>query len=151
MSQSRRMYLVAAGSAMAAGAFLHIAVIFGGPYWYSLLGAPAGLVAMASTDSLRPAVSCVIIAAVLVACSAYAYSGAGLICKLPGLRAVLALIGVGLIVRGVSFVPLVAWQPHLLTGICGKCQEVNSFVRVTSAICLVVGAGYAAGAVRAHA
>ena len=151
MSQSRRTYLIVAGSAMVAGALLHIAIIFGGPNWYALFGAPAGLVAMASTDSLRPAVSCVIIALVLLACSAYAYSGAGLIRKLPGLRVVLALIGAGLIVRGVTFVPVVAWQPHLLSGLCGKCQEVNSFVLATSALCLFVGTGYAVGAVRARA
>ncbi len=142
--------LIAAGSAVLLGALLHIAIIFGGPGWYEFLGAPAGLVAMVSSGSLRPAISCVIIGAVLLVCAAYAYSGAGLIRKLPGLRLVLGLIGTGLVVRGISFVPIVMWQPHLLSGICGKCQDVNSFVLVTSAMCLLVGIGYLAGAFRAH-
>ena len=151
MSQFHRTYLLAAGSAMVAGALLHIAIAFGGPSWYAFFGAPPGLVAMASTDSLRPLVSCVVIAAMLLACSAYAYSGAGIMRGLPGLRVALALIGAGLIVRGIAFVPIVALQPHLLSGLCGNCHEVNSFVLVTSTICLVVGLGYAVGAVRAHA
>ena len=151
MPLSNRTYLLASGSVMLAGALLHIAIIFGGPSWYEFVGAPAGLVAMASTDSLRPAISCLVIAALLVACSAYAYSGAGLIRKLPGLRVVSALIGTGLIVRGVTFVPVAALRPHLLSGLCGKCQGVNAFVLVTSALCLVIGVGYAVGAVRARA
>ena len=142
--------LIAAGSTMLAGALLHILIIFGGPDWYSFLGAPAGLVQMVSSGSLRPAISCVIIAAVLFVCAAYAYSGAKLIRKLPALRIVLGLIGVGLIVRGVSFITVIIWQPGLLSGLCGKCQEVNSFVIITSAICLLVGIGYLTGASRAH-
>lgn len=151
MPQLHQKLLVVAGSAMIAGALLHIAIIFGGPSWYAFLGAPEGMVAMAGTESIRPAVSCAVIAFTLVACSAYAFSGAGLIRKLPGLRIVLAFIGFSLLVRGIAFVPLVAWKPHLLSGLCGKCQEVNSFVLVTSAVCFIVGVGYVTGAVRARA
>jgi hypothetical protein len=148
MTQFRRVALVSAGAATAVGALLHVAIAFGGPGWYAFFGAPAGLVALAATDSLRPAISCVIIATILLACSAFAFSGAGVIRRLPGVRAVLALVGVGLVVRGVTFVPIVALRPERLYGFCGKCQEVNSFVIVTSAICLVVGAGYLVGAIR---
>jgi putative oxidoreductase len=142
--------LIAAGSAMILGAFLHIAIIFGGPDGYIWLGAPAGLVDMVRSGSLRPAISCALIGAVLFVCAAYAYSAAGLIRKLPGLRVVLGLIGGGLIVRGISFVPIVMWRPYWIAGLCGKCQEGNTFVLVTSAICLLVGIGYVTGALRAH-
>ena len=136
---------------MALGGLVHVAAIFGGPDWYAFLGAPAGLVAMASTSSLRPAVSCVVIASALFTCAAYAFSGAGVFLKLPALRAVLSLIALGLIARGIIFVPVAAWQPHLLSGLCGKCGSVSVFLLVTSALCLIVGGGYAAGALRVRA
>lgn len=150
MSRFQRTYLLASGAALIVGALLHIASIFGGPDWYAFLGAPDGLVAMVNAGSLRPAISCIAIATVLLVCSAYAYSGAGVIRKLPGLRVVLAIIAAGMIIRGITFIPIAAWQPHLLSGICGKCQSVNAFLLTTSAICLTVGGGLAVGAFHAR-
>jgi hypothetical protein len=40
----------------------------------------------------------------------------------------------------------VAWRPETVGGICGKCQSVNGFVIATSALCLLAGIAYAAGA-----
>ena len=148
MSNASRTGLLASGALLVVGALLHIATIFGGPAWYAFLGAPAGLVAMAESGSLRPAISCVVIAAILLICAAYAFSGAGVIRRLPAARAVLAVVGLGLLIRGLMFPPLVAWQPALLIGICGRCQSVNMFVIVTSALCLLVGAGLIIGVMR---
>jgi hypothetical protein len=138
--------LLACGAILAFGGLLHIAAIFGGPDWYAFLGAPAGLVALAGTDSLRPAVSCVVIAMLLFVSASYAFSGAGLIRKLPALRTVLALIGLGLVTRGLLFLPLAAWRPHLLSGVCGKCAQPGLFLIATSLLCLLVGGGYLIGA-----
>lgn len=140
--------LIASGSALVIAALLHLAAIFGGPAWYAAMGAPAGLVALAGTDSLRPAVSCVVIAAVLFGCAAYAFSGAGRIRRLPALRLVLGLIAFGLIARGLLFLPVAALRPHLLSGLCGKCAEPGLFLFATSALCLAIGTGYAIGAFR---
>jgi putative oxidoreductase len=63
MKSSRTLF--AAGTTMLLGALLHIAIIFGGPDWYAFVGAPAGLVKMASAGSLRPAISCVAISVCL--------------------------------------------------------------------------------------
>ena len=145
-----RNYLLTSGVILAFGGLVHLAAIFGGPDWYAFLGAPAGLVALADTDSLRPAISCVVIALMLFACAAYACSGAGVIRKLPALRGALALIGLGLVARGLLFVPLAAWRPHVLSGLCGKCEEAGLFLVATSSLCLFVGGGYLFGAMRAR-
>jgi hypothetical protein len=50
--------------------------------------------------------------------------------------------------RGVLLPIAAAWQPHLLSGICGRCQAVNGFVLLTSALRLFVGGGYMVGALR---
>lgn len=151
MTRWSRTYLLASGAILVIGAVVHLAAIFAGPDAYAALGAPAGLVALAATDSLRPAASCVVIAAALLAFSAYAASGAGIIRRLPLLRTGLALIGLVLIVRGLLFVPLAAWRPELLSGLCGKCAAPGVFLFATSAICLFVGGGYTVGALRTRA
>lgn len=148
MSNFGRMYLLASSGLMAIGALLHLAAVAIGADAYALLGAPAGLVAMVGTGSLRPAVSVFVIAGLLLLGSAYGVSGAGLGPRFPLRRLVLSLISIALIARGILLPIAAAWQPFLLSGICGRCQSVNGFVLLTSALCLIVGCGYAAGAFR---
>jgi hypothetical protein len=150
MTSKRDPWLVASGLIMLTAAVLHLLAPIGGPAWYASLGAPAGLVAMAESGSMRPAISCVVIAAVLLVIAAYAFSAAGLLRRLPLRRAVLALVGSGLLLRGLSFLPLAAWQPHLLSGLCGRCEGVNAFLVVTSLLCLFPGATFVHAAVRAR-
>jgi hypothetical protein len=145
MSQFAKNYLLLAGIATSAGAVLHIAILFGGPDWYAFFGAPQGLVDMARAGNIRAPMSCLVIAAFLALLATYAFSGAGLIRRLPFLRLVLASIAGVLILRGVLFVPLILWRPGSLSGIC-DCRSVDAFIIVTSALCLALGAGYALGA-----
>ncbi len=109
---------------------------------YVFLGAPPGLVAMVEAGSLRPMLTCFAIAAVLLVVALYAFSGLGLIRRLPLLRLGLATIGVGLVVRGLGFIPMAIWNPQLLAGLCGRCEGVNLFLVVTSGLCLFAGLGY---------
>jgi putative oxidoreductase len=139
--------LLLAGTAAAAGAVLHLAIAIGGPGWYAFFGAPQGLVDMARAGNLRAPFSCVVIAAFLSLLAAYAFSGAGVIRRLPFLRPVLAAIAALLIVRGASFVPLILWRPGALAGVC-DCRRVDAFIVVTSLLCLAMGVGYALGAAR---
>ena len=148
MSQSLRLYVLICAMLMAVGALLHLAVMLGGPEWYAIVGAPRGLIATLSQGSLRPAVSCVVIASALFVCSAYALSALGKIGRLPALRVVLALIALGLICRGLILPALAAWDPRTLFGICGRCEQLNGFVLLSSALCLVLGGGYAVAAMR---
>ena len=134
-----------AGAAASAGAALHIAIIFGGPDWYAFFGAPRGLVEMARAGNIRAPISCLVIAAFLALLAAYAFSGAGVIRRLPFLRVGLASIAAVLILRGALFIPLILLRPGALSGIC-DCRSVDAFIIVTSALCLAMGVGYALGA-----
>lgn len=150
MSTFARNYLISTGLAACAGSVLHIAILFGGPDWYAFFGAPSGLVEMARVGNLRAPVSCVVIAALLVVLAAYAFSGAGVIRRLPLLRTSLALMAGVLILRGVLFIPMILWRPGSLSRIC-DCRSVDSFVVMTSLLCLAMGIGYAMGALGAAA
>jgi hypothetical protein len=148
MSQLAKSYLFLVGVAALAGAALHIAIIFGGSDWYAFFGAPRGLVEMARAGNIRAPISCSVIAIFLALLAAYAFSGAGVIRRLPFLRLGLASIAAVLILRGVLFVPLIVWRPGALSGVC-DCPSVDTFIIVTSALCLAMGVGYALGALAA--
>ena len=130
-----------AGAILVLGALLHLAIPLGGPGWYEFFGAPPRLVDMARAGALRPIVTCVLIASVLGLLAAYLYSGMGLLRRLPLLRWVLLFAGLGLVARGLLFIPLARWRPESLAALCGDCAQVNVFLVVTSALCLVAGAG----------
>src|SRR3546814_7713621 len=100
---------------------------------------------MARAGNLRAPLSCLVIAAFLALLAACAFSGAGIIRRLPFLRPALAVIAAVLLLRGVAFVPLILWRPDTLYGIC-DCRSVDAFMIVTSALCLAMGVGYALGA-----
>ena len=148
MSQFAKSYLFLVGVAALAGAALHIAIIFGGPDWYAFFGAPRGLVEMARAGNIRAPISCFVIAVFLALLAAYAFSGASVIRRLPFLRLGLASIAAVLILRGVLFIPLIVWRPGALSGVC-DCPSVDTFIIVTSALCLAMGVGYALGALAA--
>lgn len=134
------------GMVAIAGALLHIAIMFGGPDWYAFFGAPSGLVELARIGHPRAAISCLVIATFLFVLAAYAFSGANVIRRLPLLRPVLAIIGLVLIARGALFIPMILWRPDSLSRIC-DCRSVDTFIVVTSILCLAMGISYAAGAV----
>lgn len=148
MSTPVRTCLLSASGVMAVGAVLHLWAIAAGPAGYAVLGAPAGLIALLDTGSLRPAASCVVIALALALASAYGLSAAGVGPRLPLRQPALGVIAIGLILRGLLLPLIAALRPELLRGICGQCQSVNGFVLSTSLLCLVVGGGYALGALR---
>ncbi len=145
MNKLARNYLIITGLAACAGSVLHIAILFGGPKWYAFFGAPKVLVEMARVGNVRAPISCLVIAALLAVLAAYAFSGAGVIRRLPLLRTGLALMASVLILRGVMFIPMILWHPGSLTRIC-DCRSVDTFVILTSLLCLTMGIGYAAGA-----
>ncbi len=146
----RKHWLLAAGLLALLGGLVHLAIPLGGPEWYAFFGAPPPLVEMAAAGALRPILTCVLIAAVLFVVAAYAFSGLGMIRRLPALRLVLGLIGLGLLARGVGFVGVALWQPQVLAGLCGKCGELNLFLYATSGVCAFIGIGYLMGAFSAN-
>ncbi len=88
-------WLLAAGSMNIAAALLHLACIFGGPEWYRFMGAGERMVRLAEIGSPQPALITLGIASALSAAAAYAFSGAGILPRLPLLiPALLTICGI---------------------------------------------------------
>lgn len=148
MSTISRHWLLAAGSLCVAGALVHLAIPIGGRAWYAYFGAPPALAAMADAGLARPVVTVLAISGALLVMAAYAFSALGFVKQLPATRLVLAIFGIGLSVRGLAF-PMVAMQaPEQLGRVCGRCEGLNAFVGLTSALCLFMGIGFLLGALR---
>lgn len=145
MQRSTNHYLIFSGLVAIASGLLHVMPIFGGAYWYRLIGATEPIVAMASNGHFYPVLVCLVAAAVLFTCAAFAFSGAGYIWRLPLLRTALVLIAFGLIIHGVAFIPLVLLRPDLMIGVYDG-DGINTTLIVISFICLVTGVTYALGA-----
>jgi hypothetical protein len=116
-------------------ALLHIGVILGGPDWYRFFGAGEGLARAAERGSPIPALITFAIAAVLTIWAGYAFSGAGLLRRLPLLRTGLVAISAVYLLRGLAPVPMLFMKPELL----------DSFAIWSSLIVLVYGIAYAVG------
>ena len=128
-------WLKTAGALSAIAALLHVGVIIGGPDWYRFFGAGEGMARAAERGSLVPALITAGIATILAVWAAYAFSGAGLIRRLPLLRTGLVVISAIYLLRAFAVVPA------LLLGL----EPVTPFLLWSSAIVLVYGAAYAIG------
>lgn len=134
----REPFLILAGSLSALAALAHLAVIVGGPAWYRFVGAGEGMARMAERGMIQPTLITIGIATVLAVWSAYAFSGAGLIGRLPLLRLGLVTITAVYLLRALAPAAMLA------TG-----RPVTTFWWVSSAIVLVYGLAYLIGTWRA--
>ena len=128
--------LLFAGVLSGVAALLHVAIIIGGAQWYRFFGAGEELASMAESGSWYPAVLTGAIAVVLLVWALYAFSGAGLMRRLPFLKAGLVVISALYLIRGLAFIPVYLMQPEMVDG----------FLVWSSLICLVYGLSYAIGA-----
>ena len=101
----REPVLILAGCLSALAALLHVAVIFGGPEWYRFFGAGEELARMAERGMIQPTLITLAISAILAIWAAYAFSGAGLIRRLPLLRMGLVVITLIYLARGLLVLP----------------------------------------------
>ncbi|HEX8643313.1 MAG TPA: hypothetical protein VF702_05300 [Allosphingosinicella sp.] len=128
-------WLIAGGCLSAAAALLHVAVMVGGPDWYRFVGAGEEMASAAARGSIRPALITSGIASLLLVWAAYAWSGAGLLPRLPLLRTALVLISAVYLLRAVAPVPI------LLMGL----EPFTPFLFWSSLIVLVYGLAHAIG------
>jgi hypothetical protein len=135
-------YLVCAGLMNFVASTLHIAIIFGGASWYRFFGAGEAMAQMAEQNLLRPTLITFSIAIVLAIWGAYAWSGAGLILKLPLLKIALIAITAVYVVRGLVGLaaPFVSEHPDVV-------QNSTSFWIWSSLICLLVGVMHLKGVI----
>jgi len=128
-------FLIVGGVLSAAASVLHLAVIAGGPDWYRFFGAGERMASLAAGGSWIPTATTLGIASVLAIWAAYAFSGAGLIPRLPLVRTALVLISTIYLLRGLVLVPAL-----IVNG-----GAVMPFVLWSSLIVLVYGLAYAIG------
>ena len=128
-------FLIAGGILSALASLLHIVVIAGGPAWYRFFGAGEAMAMMAEQGSMTPTLLTLGIAAILAIWAAYAFSGAGLLPRLPLLRTGLVVISAIYLFRGLVLVPALALN----------FGGVTPFVLWSSLIVLVYGLAYAIG------
>jgi hypothetical protein len=130
-------WLFAAGILSALAAALHLGCVAGGPSWYRFLGAGQPLVRLAECNSPIPTFYAVGIAAVLLGWSAYAFSGAGALPRLPLLRPILVAISAVYLLRAAA-------MPVMLVYATGPGRSA-SFVVWSSIIVLLYGLVHAVG------
>ena len=135
MIAKRNPFLLVAGSSSFVAALLHLACIAGGADWYRTLGAGPQISQMAAHGHWYPTTMAIFIAGVLSVWGLYAWSGAGVIRRLPFLRTVLLIITAIYLLRGVLFLPMQAHFPGNST----------TFWYVSSAVCLAIGLLHALG------
>lgn len=126
--------LVAGGLSLTAAA-AHLACIAGGPRWYLAMGAGAKMARAAERGLWQPTLITLAIAIVLGVWGLYAWSGAGLIARLPLLRWVLPGVTGIYLARGFLFFPLQAHFP----------DNSLAFWYWSSGLCAVIGLIHLAG------
>lgn len=139
MSENREPTLIFAGAGSLAASVLHLACIAGGPDWYRFFGAGERMARMAARGHWYPTVITLGIAAVLAGWALYAWSGAGLVRRLPLLRPVLCAITGVYLLRALAFAPLRNFFPG----------NSDAFWYWSSAVCLGLGLLHAVGLRRA--
>ena len=124
-----------AGILTALAALVHIGCIIYGGDWYRVLGAGEQMAKLAESGDPYPTVVTSIISAILLVWSAYAFSGAGMIMKLPIVRIALILISVVLLARALGFYFIMSAFP----------ENTLTFWLVSSGACFILGLLYALG------
>ena len=141
--QNSKELLLLGGFLSGLAGLLHVAIILGGPPWYRFFGAGERMAQLAARGSSSPALITAAIAAILSVWALYALSGAGVIRRLPLLRAVLFLIAAIYLTRGILGVPVVLFVDDPYTH---QLRDRMPFMIVTSAISTLLGLCYALGA-----
>lgn len=135
MTPARNPALIVGGLLSVAASLLHIGCIIGGPDWYRFFGAGEAMATMAEQGSMTPTLLTLGIAAILAIWAAYAFSGAGLLPRLPLLRTGLVVITAIYLLRGLALIPAL-----VING-----ANVMPFILWSSLIVLVYGLAYAIG------
>ncbi|MEN9493427.1 MAG: hypothetical protein RJA63_3876 [Pseudomonadota bacterium] len=129
--------LMIGGTLSALAALAHLACIALGPSAYRFMGAGERMARAVEAGKRKPAIITLAIASILLLWALYAFSGAGIIPRLPLTKIALALISVLYLARAVAFPLLKPAFP----------ENSRMFWWVSSSICLVLGLLHAVGTV----
>lgn len=106
MNPGPNKWLVLGGWLSIAAALLHIVCIFGGGDYYRFFGAGEEMARADEAGRWMPAIMTSSIAIILAIWAAYAFSGAGLIQRLPLIRTALVIISGIYLLRGLFIIPI---------------------------------------------
>jgi hypothetical protein len=137
MSSAGAHALIVGGTLTAVASFAHVACIVIGARAYRFMGAGERMVRAAQAGKIKPTLVTLAIAAVLLTWAAYAFSGAGLIIRLPFTGFVLPAVCAVYLARAVGFPLLKRRYP----------ENSTSFWLWSSGICLVLGLLYGFGSI----
>jgi hypothetical protein len=127
--------LALAGLLVVVASLAHLACIAIGPKAYRFMGAGERMARAVEAGKVKPTLITLAIACVLLVWALYAFSGAGLVPKLPFTELALCLISAVFLARAIAFPWLRPSFP----------ENSTAFWWVSSGICLVIGLLYAAG------
>ena len=128
-----------AGVSSAGVALLHVLILFVGAPAYRYFGAGERMARLAERGYPTPALITVGLTGMFIVWAAYAFSGAGLLRRLPLLRPALVTIGLVYTLRGLLLGPQVVWF------LSGYEAAVPPRQLVFSAAALLTGLAYLAG------
>lgn len=129
MASPSNKLLILGAALSGLAALLHLACLVVGAPLFRLLGAGEQMAQLHLSGHWYPTVVTLVIASVLAGWSAYALSAAGVIRRLPLRRTVLSAVTSIYLVRGIAFVPAMAYFPG----------NSMTFWIVSSSICLFIG------------
>jgi hypothetical protein len=139
MSSVGAQALIIGGTLTAAASAAHLACIIIGARAYRFMGAGERMARAAEAGKIMPTLVTLAIAAVLLIWAAYAFSGAGVIMRLPLTELVLPAVCAVYLARAVGFPLLKRRLP----------ENSTAFWMWSSGICLVLGLLYGFGSIYA--
>lgn len=131
----QKKFLIAGGIISGLAASWHLLMIIGGPNWYAFARAPQYIVDSAKDGTFIAPVGAIAIAILMFTCTAYSFSGAGLLGKIPLLKTALTIIAFICLVRGLYISPLF-YSVKML----GIWHLIASAVWFFVGICFLIGA-----------
>lgn len=132
-------FLVLGGCIAGISAIWHLLCILGGPSWFIFARAPSEIITSAQQGTLLAPIGTIVVAALMLTCTLYAFSGAGIIRKIPLLKSALITISTLCLLRVVVVIPnllyssftdtwqLVATSVWLFVGICFLLGSADQF------------------------
>jgi hypothetical protein len=133
-----RRTLIPCGFASAALALFHVGCIFVGAPAYRYFNAGEDMALMAEAGSAVPALVTLAIAVVLSTFAAYAFSGAGVIARLPFLKIGLLVVGGIYTLRGLFLLP---WLAVAVT----SPRDLDPKEMIFASVALTIGVAYLLG------
>lgn len=129
------IWLTLGGIGSVLASLAHLGCIVWGGDGYRFFGAGEAMALAAERGDMQPAIVTTVIASMLMVWGMYAFSGAGVIRRLPLVRGVLVAVAAVYLLRGVGAVAIEPYFPG------------NSFTFwvVSSVICFALGLCYAVG------